>query len=154
MLKFYDIDKDYILYLKQFEKKIPNIDYQKHDKFICGVVLNINDINYYAPISSSREKKRTSMLIYNEKNEPVSSIRFSFMFPVSEVLLKEKDFNSEDYLYKRLLMEELDYCNQNREKIYKLAEDVYKIGVNKNHPLSKVCCDFKLLEEKYMQYLD
>ena len=32
-LKFYDIDADYINYFKNFDKQIPNVDYDKYSKF-------------------------------------------------------------------------------------------------------------------------
>ncbi len=35
-LKFYDIDIDYINHLKNFDKQIPNVGYDKHNKFFCG----------------------------------------------------------------------------------------------------------------------
>lgn len=35
-LKFYDIDIDYINHLKSFDKQIPNVGYDKHNKFFCG----------------------------------------------------------------------------------------------------------------------
>ncbi|WP_428995894.1 type III toxin-antitoxin system ToxN/AbiQ family toxin [Megasphaera stantonii] len=36
-------------YLQQYEPKVPNIGYAGHTKFVCGIVLNIHDTNYFAP---------------------------------------------------------------------------------------------------------
>lgn len=39
-LKFYEVDGEYIKYLKENgDEKIPNINYDKHKKFFCGIVL-------------------------------------------------------------------------------------------------------------------
>lgn len=51
MLKFYDIDENYVKYLQTLDDQVPNIHYSTNNKFVCGVVLNINKVNYYAPIS-------------------------------------------------------------------------------------------------------
>ncbi|MCX7772842.1 MAG: type III toxin-antitoxin system ToxN/AbiQ family toxin [Clostridia bacterium] len=151
-LNFYEIHKSYIKYLKQFEEKIPTIEYDAHDKFTCGIVLAINDLHYYAPVSSFNKQQKTNFLIYNEKNEPISSIRFSFMFPAPLDCVKVKDFNSEPYQYRRLLITELDYCNKHVSKIIDKAKSVYNFGCNKNHVYNYLCCNFKLLEEKCLAY--
>lgn len=46
MLKFYDIDKGYIDYLKTFDRQVPNIEYSSNNKFVCGIVLEENGIKY------------------------------------------------------------------------------------------------------------
>ena len=56
-LKFYEIDSEYIKYLRENgDNKIPEIDYNKHKKFFCGIVLTINKFNYFAPVSSYNKK--------------------------------------------------------------------------------------------------
>ena len=92
MIKFYDIDKNYINYLKTIDNKIPNIECSINNKFVCGIVLNINNINYYAPISSRKEIQRTNFPIYNKHNDIIATIRFCFMFPAIASLLVEKNF--------------------------------------------------------------
>lgn len=150
-LKFYDIDGDYIKHLKKYDKQIPNVDYSKNNKFFCGIVFQINEFNYFAPISSFNKQQRTNFLILDKKR-PISSIRFGFMFPAPDHVLNLKDFSNEDQPYKDLINAEIRYCNSNIQKILKKADEVYRIGINKNHPLSYTCCDFKLLEEKSLQY--
>lgn len=42
-LKFYEVDSEYIEFLrKNGDEKIPNIAYEKHKKFFCGILLTIN----------------------------------------------------------------------------------------------------------------
>ena len=59
-MRFYPVDQEYITYLQQYEPKVPNIGYAVHTKFVCGIVLNIHDANYFASISSNTKKFRTS----------------------------------------------------------------------------------------------
>ena len=135
-LKFYEVDGEYIKYLRvNGDQKIPNIEYEKHKKFFCGIVLTINNFNYFAPVSSYNKKVHTSFLIMDKDRETkelkaISSLRFSFMFPCPIEYLSQKDFSKEDEKYKILLRKELHYCNINREKIKKMANEVYRLGLN------------------------
>lgn len=159
-LKFYEVDSEYIKYLKENgDEKIPNIDYKKHKKFFCGIVLTINNFNYFAPVSSYNKKVHTSFLIMDKDKEtnklnPISSLRFSFMFPCPIEYLSQKDFSKEDEKYRNLLRKELRYCNKNREKIKKLANEVYKLGLKEETRKKFNVCNFKKLEETYFRYIN
>lgn len=153
-MKFYYVEKDYISYLKKYDSKIPNFDYDTHKKFVCGVVFNINNINYFAPISHNIDKYRSSYIIRNN-NKPISSIRLSFMFPVDMKNLEIVNFSElkkEDYNYYRLVVSEYQICNKEKDKIKNKAERVYYNSQINNHILNKVCCDFKKLEEAMRNY--
>ena len=39
MIKFYDIDENYVKFLQKIDRQIPNIHYSTNNKFVCGVVL-------------------------------------------------------------------------------------------------------------------
>lgn len=56
-LNLFDVDKEYIKMLQQAESEIkgltrvPNMDYPgQEQKFLCGIVLNIKDTDYYVPL--------------------------------------------------------------------------------------------------------
>lgn len=154
MLRFYDIDVEYVKYLQSIDSQIPNIHYSTNNKFVCGVVLNIDGVKYYAPISHTTKKYQTSLLIY-DKGKPISSIRFSFMLPAYEKVLKVKNFKeiaNVDQHYADIISSEYNYCRNNIDAIYKKANAVYKIGCNKNHRLNYTCCDFKKLEKYYLDF--
>ena len=159
-LKFYEVDSEYIKYLKEnADDKIPNLEYEKHKKFFCGIVLTINNFNYFAPVSSYNKKAHTVFLIMDKDRKtnelkPISSLRFSFMFPCPIEYLNQKDFSKEDEKYRNLLRKELHYCNENREKIKKLANMVYKLGLNEKTRERFNICDFKKLEEKCLEYIN
>lgn len=159
-LKFYKVDGEYIKYLKEnADDKIPNLEYENHKKFFCGIVLTINNFNYFAPVSSYNKKAHTVFLIMDKDRKtkelkPISSLRFSFMFPCPIEYLNQKDFSKEEEKYKNLLIKELHYCNENREKIKKLANMVYKLGLNERSRERFNICDFKKLEEKCLEYIN
>lgn len=49
-LKWYIVDKEYVNYLKEFENKVEHIDYAKKLKPYIGILINIQNFNYYVPI--------------------------------------------------------------------------------------------------------
>lgn len=154
MLKFYDIDENYIQFLKTIDRQVPNVKYDSNNKFVCGVVLEINGVKYYAPISHKTNKQQTNLQIF-DKGVPISTIRFSFMIPAFDEVLTYKDFQEiakVDPAYASLLHAEHCYCSNNIIGIKAKALSVYKIGCNKKHRLNYTCCDFKKLEEHYMEY--
>lgn len=152
--KFYEVDKEYVKFLQRHEGKIPNISYDTNDKFVCGVLFDINGMKYFAPISSFTKQQKTNVLIKSASGKIISSVRLSFMFPIPEQLVRVKDFSKEEYRYKRLLMEELDFCNKNSHKIVKKALYIYQTVKNGSDALlKKICCDFDRLESVFSQYL-
>ncbi|MFV0479864.1 MAG: type III toxin-antitoxin system ToxN/AbiQ family toxin [Anaerorhabdus sp.] len=153
-LKFYNVDLDYVKELKKYDSKVPNIEYLSNNKFLIGIVFEINNMKFYAPISSFNRKQVTNELIENNNGEAISSVRFSFMFPIPDGKAWIKDISNEtDLKYRRLLQEEFNYCNNNFEKLKSTANMVYnKVVIEKNQFFIKKCCDFKLLEAKAMEY--
>lgn len=154
MIKFYDVDENYIDFLKQYDEQVPNIKYDAINKFVCGIVLQVNGIDYVAPISHNTKVVKTSLPIYN-KEKVISTIRFSFMFPARHEHLTVKNFAAiakTDPKYADLLQTEYKYCKSHESEILDKAKWVYKIGCNKNHYLNYTCCDFKKLENVYLNY--
>lgn len=154
MFKFYDIDINYVKYLQTIDSQVPNIHYNTNNKFVCGVVLDINGTQFYAPISHTTKKFQTSMLIY-DNGKAISSIRFSFMVPAESKYLTVKDFKTiakTNQNYANILAAEYAYCKNNIKQIQNKAYSVYKIGCNKKHKLNYTCCDFQKLEQNYKNY--
>lgn len=163
-LNFYTVDLKYVEFLRNAEKekrgfsRIPNMDYgnQRKPKFLCGVVLRISDICYYVPVTSYKQQKPDNFLITSANGQVVSSLRFNYMFPVPDGLLQERIIAREpDYAYRALLSQELRCCIKNQEKIQHLAERTYKrVLLGKNPGLIVNSCDFKLLEQAYLMYME
>lgn len=154
MLRFYDIDENYIQFLKTIDRQVPDVKYDSNNKFVCGVVLNINGIKYYAPVSHKTDKQQTNLQIF-DNSVPISTIRFSFMIPAFDEVLTYKNFKDiakTDSAYASLLHAEYSYCSYHINDIKDKVLAVYRIGCNKKHRLNYTCCDFKKLEEHYMEY--
>ena len=75
------------------------------------------------------------------------------MFPCPIEYLNQKDFSKEDEKYRYLLRKELHYCNSNIDKIKKIANMVYKLGLSEKARKKFNICDFKELEKKCLEYI-
>lgn len=161
-LNFYLIDLEYARFLAQAEQekrgfsRIPNLDYgtQRHSKFLCGIVLQVNGMDYYVPVSSYKIQKPDNFVITDKNGKPVSSLRFNYMFPIPKGLAKIRRIDTEpDQSYRALLSQELQSCIKNQEKIRYLAERTYRrVLLCKDKGLVMNSCDFRLLEEKCLEY--
>lgn len=161
-LNFYTVDQKYVKYLQNTEiehrgfSRVPNMDYGKYrkQKFLCGIVLEINSLNYFVPVSSYKEKKADNFIICDKNNNAVSSLRFNYMFPIPLEIVKERRIDTEpDKAYKTLLAQELKYCIKNQEYIRRLAQRTYKrVIMGKSPSLLRNSCDFSLLEKKCNEY--
>ena len=95
-LNIYSISDDYINYLKQFDDKIYDNKETKrvHKRKYLGVVLTLNEFNYYIPMSSPKKsdyidlqkkviRKDTKTIIrMKEKDNLYGTLRISNMIPV------------------------------------------------------------------------
>jgi protein AbiQ len=158
LLDFYEVSAEYISYLLRFDSKVPHVDYSaisKHDRFLCGIVLSVNNHSYFAPVSSFVVPQRTNIIIKNEEGKALSSIRFSFMIPVPRNVVVEKRIKDEPSpAYRRLLDWELRFCQNNAKAIYRLSKFVYNTVVENKDPIMvRNCCDFRKLEAACAEYI-
>lgn len=163
-LNFYTVPEDYAAYLCNAENKkrgfsrVPNLNYgnNRKQKFLCGIVLNVNNNEYYVPVSSFKIQMPDNFLIRDKNNKPVSSLRFNYMFPVPMEIVKVRNIKNEpDNKYRTLLAQELQYCIKNQDEIRRLAFRTYKrVLLGKNPTLVNNSCDFKLLEQKCREYTE
>lgn len=113
-------------------------------------MLQINEANYYVPVTSFKLKRSDNFLIIADSGDVVSSLRFNYMFPIPDGVIHERIINSEpDIKYRALLSQELRYCIKNQDTIRKYASRTYKrVLLGKDPGLLHNSCDFALLEEK------
>lgn len=168
-LKWYIINKEYIEYLKQFDCKVQNINYEKSAKPYIGIILNINNFNYYVPISSVKQKhykmsENIDFIKITNGKKILSVINLNNMIPIlnSEVeILQYRNIKSyfnfksknDKIKYISLLRNEMSIINNKRTDIINRANNLYQLKYKK--PNSKIacrCCEFKLLEEKCIKY--
>ena len=158
-LKIYEINSKYIDYLALyaphlFRNSQPN---QQNTRKYIGVVLQIKNMNYFAPLSSFKAKHaRMKENIDFIKIKNYAVINLNNMFPVPPGECRYVNTSSiRDVNYKALLLAEYRYIKSIQEKIRKNAHNLYKIKCKDENgsALSKRCNDFILLEGACERYL-
>lgn len=161
-LKFVYVDENYLNYLRKIDyhvpfsknniNKIDSLKTYKFEKFYTGILLEVDNKYYVAPVTSNKKKFKYSMLIKDNK-QILGSVRCDFMIPINENLIKDlkiKDFFDKGYTKRAaLLSRELKLINSKREQLISLARKVYENQLRNNN---KEIIDFKKLEKANSVY--
>jgi protein AbiQ len=162
-LSFYKVDENYCDYLRKTDPCVPYVKDGKERRPFIGVVLHINAMKYYAPLSSPKHKH------INMKNQidflringgKWGAINFNNMIPVHDAYINKIDISNmpintqEETNYKNLLQNQLSWCNSHRNDILQRAEHLY-YHMTTGKPaesLAKRCCNFLLNETMLVKY--
>ena len=166
-IRLFTVDDSYIDYLRQYDTKVlkhSGEDYVTSRKYI-GVLLEINDCKYLAPLSSPSKtydfkdgiirKSIVPIIRMVSENKLLGTIKLGCMIPIfDETLISYYDINSEkDIKYKALVRKELEFIYINKELILKNAKKLYQQKIkNMSIGYIKNTVDFLLLEEKGKEY--
>lgn len=161
---FYTVDSLYCDYLRRFDPCVPYTMNQKSTRPFIGIVLNVGDVQYYAPLTSPKPKHLTmkNQLDFLKINGGVyGAINFNNMIPIhsnSLTLVDMKVYPTDsvaDVQYKQLLANQLSWCNANRELVLKKAAGLYHKYVNGslNESVKSRCCNFSVGEIKLKEYI-
>lgn len=150
-IKLYEINPSYVNYLLPaaphlFHNKKPG---QQHERKYIGIVLTVNNMDYFAPLSSFKDKHRKMAEGLDFiKVKDYAVINLNNMFPVPDGQYHYVDISKENNpKYKSLLLAEYRYLKSIQERIRKNATSLYRLKTNGNiSPLTKRCNDFARLE--------
>ena len=156
------LDEQYCNYLRIFENKIPyNFDNKKLRPFV-GVLFKIRNMMYFAPLSSPKAKhlKMKEKLDFFKLDEgKLGAINFNNMLPVTNNNIIILDLNNQNLTkreikYNKLLQEQIFWLNRNKNKLYGRSKKLYDkyLDGTLNSNIKDRCCNFKLLEDKCMEY--
>ena len=157
-IKLFEIDAKYINYLSGYAQHLFHNKQagQANERKYIGVILTVNGMDYFAPLSSFKPKHaqmQEALDFIKIKNYAV--ININNMFPVPDGLATYVDIAKErNPKYKSLLLAEYRFIKSIQEKIRKNARLVYKHKVKNGDStaLAKRCNDFFLLEIACKQY--
>ena len=157
-IKLFEIDARYVNYLSSFAQHLFHNKQagQSNERKYIGVILTVNDMDYFAPLSSFKLKHvhmQETLDFIKVRNYAV--ININNMFPVPDGLAIYVDISKErNPKYKSLLLAEYRIIKSMQEKIRKNAQLVYKHKVENGNStaLAKRCNDFQLLETACKQY--
>ena len=88
-LRWYVVDKKYVNYLKKFDEKVENVEYKNNLKPYIGIIINIENFNYYVPISSPKEKhykmkENLDLIKIKQKDKILGILNLNNMIPIAD----------------------------------------------------------------------
>jgi len=156
-LKLYEIDKDYLCFLHSVDYRVSLEHLNANTRKFLGVVCEINNIKYYAPLGSPKEKHKTMhecIDLYKIKNGELGVINFNNMIPVSDDVVNMFELSTtlkeNDPKYYNVMLEQLRIFSNDEEsiKIRKKAKKLYNMRYKPylNDKIKSRCCDWHTLE--------
>ncbi len=162
-LSFVIVDSRYCDYLRAVDPCVPYTMDRKANRPFVGVLLQIKDLSYYAPLSSPKPKhlkmgKQVDAIKID--NGRYGIINLNNMIPIHENSVSAIDaaiYPTDTYAevqYKTLLGNQLSWCNANKTVILSKASTLYRLITNHKawDGLTKRCCDFAQDEVLLRQY--
>lgn len=157
-LGLYNITENYIKYLFKYDNRIMISVGNKATRPFVGIVLQVNNTYYFAPLASPKPKHlkmKNSIDFLKIKGGEYGAINFNNMIPAPTAqmtLINYKDIT--DIAYSNLLQNQYIWCNDNKDRIFKIANKLYFLSLERRIPqnIKKRCVNFKLLEEKCLEY--
>lgn len=160
-LDFFDIDIDYIEYLRNYEtaqrgfSPVPFLNYEanRKQKFFCGAVFKTALFDYFVPVSSRITPHDNTFYLYaSHPHRRIASLRFDYMLPAPSACVTRRIIMSESQPeYRRLMQKELYWCRKNQNAIVAIAERT-RARVISQEQKRQQSCDFTLLERACMEY--
>lgn len=147
-MKLIEVTDRYINYMKQFfystmlDNKENN---RKNTRKYLGIIITINGINYFAPLSSPKKsdydldgkiKKSSSIVLrmvkdYSSKPQLLGTIKLNNMIPIPNSEIIYYDLSKETNIkYKNLVIDELYWIQRNTRKIQNAAKTLYNLKIN------------------------
>lgn len=170
-MKLYSITDGYIDYLI---REHPHVYSNKENERVnsrkyIGVVLTVNDFNYFVPLSSPKPRdyfvdekgnksiRKDSYTIFRiiEEGKLRGTIQFSNMIPVPDSELIEYNPDSEhDERYKALVLKEIEYIRKNKGKITSRARSIhYQKCSGYDAPVLRYCLDYSDIERMCAEWI-
>lgn len=161
-LEIVKIDENYCNYLRKYDNKVTYNYGEKKNRPYVGVLFNIENMEYFVPLSSPKEKHlkmKNNLDFFKIDNGKLGVINFNNMIPVTSnnytlVDFDKKNKSSSDIKYLLLLENQLSFLNANYFSVVTKAIKLYNLYVNNRLPKSikDRCCNYSLLEDKCNEY--
>ena len=150
----YDISNEYKKYLSKYDSKVS----LKENRKFYGILITKEKIDYYIPFTNKIHKKTNSKLTINikNKNKVIAKLLLNNMIPVNIKDAYIADISNSKY--KEYYMNEIRYLRSKniQKEIVKKVDNIFNVLNNKEHYdylfFKQLCCNFKLLEQKYKEY--
>lgn len=149
-MKLYEISDEYTNYMEQYFRSTMLENKEEiriHTRKYVGVVIEINNFKYFAPLSSPKDsdyidgriRNSSSIvlrMIKNYSTNPIllGTIKLNNMILVPDSEISLYDYNNEtDHRYKILIQDEFNWINHNIARIRRTAQSLYISKMNENY---------------------
>ena len=156
-IRFIRVESDYLSHLRQYNKHV-YLD-PTHTRPFVGVLLIVDQYNYYAPLSSPKPKfdriSANALDIFKIRDGKLGVINLNNMIPVPVIAIIAYDIAVEpDEKYRLLLQAQIRELNRNSREILRKANTLHKLVTSRKAPenLLSRCGDFTVLERAATQY--
>lgn len=157
---FCTINQRYIEYLKPHEPKLQ--DNYEGKRVYIGVVLNIGELTYFAPLSSYKPKqdkiKNDTVIHLHERGNPENKlgvIHVNNMFPVPLSEIHYLDFSKQKQPYAAMLRKQYEFVTSKEANVLAhCAKFYHDVVVRKHRFYSSLSCQFQYLEELCLLFGD
>ena len=156
------VDSNYCDYLRQFDYKVAYNKDEKSLRPFVGVLFTLNDIEYFAPLSSPKlkyQKMHNTIDFIKLDGGFLGALNINNMIPVKkdnyEIFeFQEDSTNLKDKQYYNLLRKQLLWLNSRYRYIKNKSLNLYNSYLNDKLPIKvkERCCNFILLEKKCLEY--
>ena len=132
-LKLYRVSNEYAKYIYSKDRSIIKAFDEKNKRPFVGIILNINKIDYFAPLSSPKEKhkKMKNSLDFIKINKGRDGvINLNNMIPVPKDNYYEINIQEEinkNKKYGLILKYQLKWCNDHKEQIILNSKKLYNL---------------------------
>lgn len=161
-LRIVRVNADYCDYLREFDNKVSYNKYEKELRPFIGILFEINTCEYFAPLSSPKSKHKrmkNTVDFFKIKNGELGAVNFNNMIPVNKnnytlVDLSKETLTISELKYQKLLIEQLNWLNANYYQVKNKSLKLYQLYNNGklSENIKSRCCNFKLLEQKCIEY--
>ena len=160
--KIVKVDYKYCDYLRKFDNKVSYNAGIKELRPFIGILFVVNDCDYYAPLSSPKEKHlhiKNNIDIIKINGRKLGVVNFNNMIPVSSNNYEIIDINKipkniNELKRQQLLKDQLLWLNKNYNKIIINANKLYDLYTFGRLPerIKQRCCNFPLPIKKCKKY--
>ncbi len=161
-LKIVRVDSKYCDYIRKFDNKVSYNKNEKQLRPFIGILFEIDNCEYFAPLSSPKpkhNKMKSTIDFLKIKDGELGVVNFNNMIPVKEnnyylIDLNKENLKEEELKYQKLLKQQLSWLNANYDQVKNKSFKLYQLYNSEKLPetIKARCCNFKLLEEKCVEY--
>lgn len=160
--KLVRINSDYCNYLRNYDYRVMYNSSEKEMRPFVGVLFEVNDFKYFAPLASPKPKHlkmKNSIDFYKINSGKLGAINLNNMIPVVENLITYIDLDKEcitnqEEKYQKMMKVQIYWLNRHDNTLKDKASELYERYMTGNLKPNIImrCCDFRILEEKCIEY--